>query len=322
LVTAQIEIDGCIDELLDIADTLARNDATGGSATSPSEPAMAMVGCTQTSVGFIPLTELGQNMYERFEGGLYPDGSNTRSPDHEAEGLALAEAIQPIDGEIVLLSVGMSNTRQEFNTFIDLAEADPAVNSELVIVNGAIPGRPAQAIDSADAPYWSLVDNKLAEAGVTPEEVQIIWLKQAHAFPRGSFPADAQLFQEELESIVNIISDRYPNTRMIYLSSRVYAGYARGVLNPEPYAYQSSFGVKWLVEEYIEGKLPDMPWLAWGPYLWGDGLTPRSDGLTWECDDFASDGTHPGSDGREKVATMLLEFFKTDSTARPWFLDN
>jgi len=112
-------------------------------------------------------------------------------------------AIQPIDGKIVLLSVGMSNTWQEFKVFIDLAQADPTVNPDLAIVNGAIPGQASQAIDSPDASYWSLLDNKLAEAGVTPEQVQIIWLKQAHAFPRGTFPAGPQQFQDELESIDN-----------------------------------------------------------------------------------------------------------------------
>jgi hypothetical protein len=49
-------------------------------------------------------------------------------------------------------------------------------------------------------------------------------------------------------------------------------------------------------------------------------LTARSDGLTYACTDFESDGTHPSQGARHKVAKMLVEFFKTDSTARPWFL--
>src|SRR5206468_1021451 len=63
------------------------------------------------------------------------------------------------------------------------------------------------------------------------------------------------------------------------------------------------------------------PWLAWGPYLWADGLTPRSDGLTWQCADLQSDGTHPSSSGASKVAQMLLSFFQTDPVASRWYED-
>jgi hypothetical protein len=63
------------------------------------------------------------------------------------------------------------------------------------------------------------------------------------------------------------------------------------------------------------------PWTAWGPYLWADGLVPRSDGLIWECDDFATDGTHPSDSGRLKVAERLLGFFRTDVVASRWFAD-
>src|SRR5205814_5733577 len=100
--------------------------------------------------------------------------------------------------------------------------------------------------------------------------------------------------------------------------SRIYAGYATGVsaLNPEPYAYESGFAVKWLIEGQINGadsvnydpaRGPvQAPWLSWAPYLWADGLTPRNDGLTWVCSSFQSDGTHPSATGRDIVADSLL----------------
>src|SRR5207253_6094655 len=91
-------------------------------------------------------------------------------------------------------------------------------------------------------------------------------------------------------------------------------------LHPEPAADDSGFSVKWLVEERINGSVAAHPWLGWGPYLWADGLVARSDGLQWLCSDFVDDGTHPSTSGRQKVANMLLAFFKTDSTATPWFL--
>jgi hypothetical protein len=59
------------------------------------------------------------------------------------------------------------------------------------------------------------------------------------------------------------------------------------------------------------------PLLLWGPYFWADGLTERkSDHLVWERKDLAGDGTHPSASGRQKVADMLLSFFKTDANAQ------
>ena len=61
------------------------------------------------------------------------------------------------------------------------------------------------------------------------------------------------------------------------------------------------------------------PWIIWGPYMWASDDTPRSDGLTWLPGDFSSDGTHPSAIGTQKVAALLLVFFKASDYSRPWF---
>src|SRR6476469_5178154 len=80
--------------------------------------------CTLTNVGLTPLPDLGWRMYKTNSvGGLYPNGANTRPAAHEAAGLQIAtEQVQPLDtngvpatnGNIVLISSGMSNTTQEW----------------------------------------------------------------------------------------------------------------------------------------------------------------------------------------------------------------
>ncbi|MBI3950350.1 MAG: hypothetical protein HY314_07845 [Acidobacteria bacterium] len=301
--------------------------------------------CTKTSVGLKPLTELGTDLYEGRAGGLYPSGQNTPPTEHEAAGLALANEVQPLDahgqpnpqnGRIVLLSIGMSNTTQEFSTFIRTASADRDRSPQLVIVDGAQGGMSAARIinpndGSSGTRFWTTVDQRLASAGVTAKQVQVAWVKQVDAAPTRAFPTHAEQLQSELAIIAQLLKSRFPNIKIAYCSSRTYAGYATTNLNPEPYAYESGFAVKWLIESQINGASElnydpargevKAPWLAWGPYLWADGLTPRrDDGLIWACDDFGSDGTHPSDKGRQKIANLLLNFFKTDPTAQPWFL--
>jgi len=114
--------------------------------------------------------------------------------------------------------------------------------------------------------------------------VQIVWLKDANARPTLPFPQDAEKLQSDFLNIVQIIKQKYPNTKLIYLSSRSDAGYATSQLSPEPFAYQSGFAVKWLIEQQLSAdpalnydpqKGPvEAPWLAWGPYLWTAASDP------------------------------------------------
>ncbi|MCX8038374.1 MAG: hypothetical protein N3D11_15200 [Candidatus Sumerlaeia bacterium] len=298
----------------------------------------------QTSTSLVPLDEMSaQARYKNEDGGLYGGGKNEPPAAHlEAARKEAAQIIprnadgQPApDGKIVLLSIGMSNTTQEFSRFKQLADADPAKSPHVVIVDGARGGQDAARWSEKAGPQnWDLADAKIKDAGATPLQVQAVWLKQARIAPAqyGDFPAHAQELKDHLVSILHIAKKRYPNLRIAYLSSRTYAGFATTQLNPEPYAYESAFAVRWLVQDQINGdpKLnynpargPVMaPLLLWGPYLWANGVQPRkSDGFFYVREDFAADGTHPSpTSGRDKVAGLLLKFFKSDPTARPWFV--
>lgn len=275
--------------------------------------------CGRTSVAATPLDDLRTGRYHGRQGGLYPGGRNAPSAAYRAKGLAAAKQVAPIGGRIVLLSIGMSNTSQEFESFRRLAAGTSDLNPRLTIVNGAQGGQDAERIYRPDAPYWGGVDGRLAAAGTTPAQVQVVWLKQAIAGERRAFPADAGVLRYRLRSIVAVLQSRFPNLRLVYLSSRTYAGYATTSLNPEPFAYDSGFAVKWAIQDRIEGKVSG-PWLAWGPYLWTNGTKGRRDGTVWECADAAADGTHPSPSGQQKVAALLLRFFRSEPTARGWFL--
>jgi hypothetical protein len=173
------------------------------------------------------------------------------------------------------------------------------------------------------------VDQRLKAAGASRAQVQVAWIKEANARPNQGFPTYARELQGQLAQIVRLMHDRFPNLKMVYLSSRTYGGYATTPLNPDPYAYESGFSVRWLIEQQLKGD-PALnydpargkvtaPWLSWGPYLWANGMKKRADGFYYEESDFSSDGTHPSSTGQMKVGRELLRFFKTDTTTRGWF---
>jgi lysophospholipase L1-like esterase len=273
---------------------------------------------SRESTGLIPLPDLAGQRYEGEEGGLYPGGKNTMPEEHRKEGLRLAKSIAPIDGKIVFLTIGMSNTTQETQAFLKLAAHDPEINPSLVLVDGAQGAQVARITADPKANFWNVVDQRLTEAGVTGKQVQVVWMKQANPQPNQGWPAATKMLETDLISTLHNLHDRFPSLKICYVSSRIYGGYASVPLNPEPYAYEGGFAVKWTIAAQIAGdaalKADRSPWLAWGPYLWADGVKGG-----WKREDLGPDGTHPSESGRMKVGQMLLDFLKTDPTAVPWF---
>ncbi len=329
------------------------------SGVSGSATVQVVSGSVTDTLLAVPLTAMDGITYMGFDGGLYP-GGNTVPQAHTTAGLAAAGAVEPLDvngvasadGKYVLLSIGMSNTTQEFCsasslspcnswTFVGQALLDAAVDdTNLEIVNGAYSNQAASAWESTTSENYDRVrDDHLVPRGLSEAQVQIAWVKQANPSPSVSLPdasADAFALQQSLGNIVRTLKVRYPNLKLVFLSPRIYAGYATSDLNPEPYAYESGFSDKWLIEAPIEqraicGVVVDLrggdldyntvaPWIGWGAYLWADGTTPNPDGLSWSPEDFESDGTHPAQSAEEKVGTALLEFLKTSQFTIGWFM--
>lgn len=216
---------------------------------------------------------------------------------------------------------------------------------------------------------------------LTEAQVQVIWMKNANPDPgldgigsmspttncaaevvnAPAFLTESCRYEWQMGEIVRAAKSRYPNLKLIFFTTRIYAGYATSALNPEPYAYEYGFSGQWLVNAQIAqvgGAGPDVvagdlcysstecgstvgAWVGWGPYLWANGTTKRSDGLNWcnaqagsPCNgeqDFEPDGTHPSSnnpstppyDGAYKFVSAspwgMMNFFLNSPYACPWF---
>lgn len=304
----------------------------------------------------IPLDDLGTRTYHGLQGGLYPGGANAVPADHDAVGIARRNAIRPLDvngnpsgaGRYVLMSVGAGNTSSAWcsrssappcasSSLTRRAASDPSVNHDvMVIVNGAIPGGESDLWSNpATANYNRIRDTRLAPLGLSEKQVQVIWMSlqdSAAAFPIPASPADAAPRLQRMGATIRALKRRYPNLQLLFIASRAYGGYFPG---GEPTAYESGFVVKWTIESQIaqgRGQFPNpdagdlsnssgvAPWVAWGPYFWSRGSTPRADGVAWIRSDFDSGGSSLSQSGESKLASLLLTFFKSSPYTRCWFL--
>jgi len=291
------------------------------------------------TTGLKPLIEMSaDDSYEGQDGGLYGKGRNTPTDEHLAAILKELAKIEPLDasgqpsteGTIGFVSISMSNATQEFSVFKRRADADKAKSPQVTIIDCAQGGQAMAEWAPADARPWSEAERRLKAAGVSPEQVQVAWVKLANKGPQGTLAEHGGKLKQDTIAVVQNAKKRFPNLHVIYLGSRIYGGYASGGLNPEPYAYESALVARWLIQDQMKGDKSlnydasrgevKAPILVWGPYFWGDGTTPRKDDkLVWKRDDFAGDGVHPSDTGREKVAQMMLKFFTTDDLAKGWF---
>lgn len=333
--------------------TLPVGAATGANCSVIS------VNTTGTSTPNIALNDLLTGTYltcgnplAPCEGGLYPNGSDTDDPTHHANGVTIAQNIIPLDtsgnpdptnGVIGLVSLGQSTTEDSFNTLLYEGGADPAKNSKVVLVNGALGNETAQELVAHDSAYLaSILTYLIPFAGITPAQVEVAWVNAQDSLTQ-SFPTDAQTLQGELESLAQLLqtSQVFPNLKIIYFGSLNYTGYSYEVdsVNPEPQGYESAFADKWTIQDQIDGTCSisgqtgaclnytstlgtvKAPWIEWGPYYWANGLLARQDGTFWSCQDMGPDGLHPTyPGGHNKINSALLNLLKTDPTATPWFL--
>jgi hypothetical protein len=292
------------------------------------------------AINLVPLNDLGPSEYAYgYLGGLYEDGSNSTPSDHLAAGLRRAALVTPRDGKIVFLSVGFGETQRIFDAFTAVTRTDPRVDRQVVFVNGAREGADSeQWIAPMSASNFNRIrDMLLTPAGLSEKQVQVAWVQMVTNSPARALPpqdADAYRLKGAIAETLRELKTRYPNLQIAYLSSRVYGGYAATSWNPEPFAYETALSNRWVILGQITtmrtGSLWDTrignvnyetgkaPWLAWGPYFWADGTLPRSDGLTWQRDDFETDGERVSAKGADKAARLLFDFLMHEPTAS-WF---
>lgn len=275
------------------------------------------------------LTQLNPPLYDPtgFTGGLYPGGANVPPAGRLNTALSIARTIQPLDthgnpsadGSILLLSIGMSNTSQEFMEFIREAQNDARMNPAIKLINGARSGQETSRWVDDSYNNWTRVENDVTELGYDPRQVQVAWVKLANKEPLPQFPAEPERLRTGLESVARNLKQYFPNIKIAYFSPRARSYlYFDSTTPGELAAFETGFAIKWMIERQMngvqeltfEGSQANVPFLTWGPYFWRDAWPPQY---------LEDDCIHPSSQGEKNIAEILMDFFLTDPTAVEWF---
>lgn len=301
--------------------------------------------CSNDHLGRTPLIDLTDGYFNGIRGGLYPEGSNIRPAEHLTECIEHVQAITPMDiygnpnpnGKVVMLGIGASNPMTEFQQFIDFSNDYEPVNDNLKIINACVGGQGIQKMFDITDNYWSGVVNGLEDQGLSAEQVQVVWIEQDNTRAYDTiFPSAPNALVNDYQLLLHVIQELFPNVQICYITARAYSGYADPV-DPEvsggllyPRDYFNGWAIKFLIEKVInhafgfesEGPSAQIPLVTWGTYHWTDGSTPREDGLYLDCDlDVGPDGLHLSGVGEYKMGSLLFDYFKTDTTAKYWYLD-
>lgn len=247
----------------------------------------------------IALPNLGTDTYLGFEGGLYPNGSNSIPAAYMSEVQAAYDALSA-DSSINFLCIGMSNLEQTCDHMIE--NIDGRMNPNVTVGNGGRPGRAMQAWDSGVNSLYT----DLRRADMDANQVDVVIFFNACGFPETAYCGDWFSMQNSFESVYNSINQAYPQVKLIYFTSREYAPPEANNLNPNPYAFQDGFSVKWAIESRINGQLSGVP-VVWGPYQYDE---------SWPFSYFrVPDYVHLSSEGLSFVGELWYEWF----LGEPWF---
>lgn len=189
--------------------------------------------CKDPANGMIPIYDLGVSPYRGYTGGLYPLGSNRIPASHFAAGMHQGSQLQPLNGDgepaadglVGCMSLGYSTaamTTQYVRFIHQIKQEWP----ELLIANAAQAGKDLNAMTAADHAYWQQSISMILEQGLTPEQVQIIWLSTSDATVYDlPFPEQPRVQLDKYQTCLKLIREYFPNVRIVFVSDRAYGGY-------------------------------------------------------------------------------------------------
>ena len=291
---------------------------------------------TSTS-GLLALVDFEKSQLYNGESGRLYRGSDIPPQLHYLVGDNRAQNLAALSG-FGMIALGYSICDQIFQAFSTLAAADNTVNSGITYLNGAQWGLSIEEMLSGVKynDYWdNHVSGILTTAGIASGDVRVAWIHTSHIQPAAyhvtQFPQHSDTFANELQLLIlDEIKIRFPNIQICLFNSPIYSGYALNSVLEEPFSYETSFGIKRLIQKQVDLNsdliyFDDNPWLDWGIYMWANGTDTWSRypafGLAWEQSDFGVDGVHLSAAGQLKAGNAMISWFKAHPIHKVWFLE-
>lgn len=298
--------------------------------------------CSIARPDFIPLTDMEGLTFRGFSGGLYGNGSNIPPTDHA---MAVESAVQSLrrlnangtpdnNGKIVMIGVGASNPRTEFDEFIRNYASYSDKNSSLVLINTCIGGQGIQKMNVQTDNYWKQAQKIIEDSNYTKQQVQIAWIETENTQQADTvFPRAPLSLAKEYQQLLATLRKEFPQLKLCYLSARGYAGWVsnnqtvgKGLLFPRD--YYNGWAIRFLLDSIMTnkgdyayaGKDAVIPLATWGSYLWSNGEQKRKDGFSLDCEtDIGPDGLHLTAAGERKMGYLLFDSFMANTSAKSWF---
>lgn len=215
----------------------------------------------------LPLNVLREGTYRGSVGGLYAEGRNEPWGAHADALQRMTDRVQPLDaagnahpeGKIVVAGIGASVCRQLLAELEKQVVTRPGRNPAVEVVNCACGGQDVNKIADPSERYWKQAEKTLAERGVTPAQVQVIWYQSDDLRDqRDEFPGRPQRLRDQFGEQLRLLKKHSPNVRVCYFSGRHTTAFAPEADAKEKYgeprSYYNGWAVKWLIEEQSDGR--------------------------------------------------------------------
>lgn len=276
----------------------------------------------------IPLNDPEIFFFNGLSSGLYPWGNALIENDYKTNYINISKTITPLDkkgnpsfkGKIVMLGIGGSHAYIVYNGIKNAWLSDAGFGKNLVFANAGTGGKDLPDILDPGASYWQRIVKVLDSNRVKSSQVQVIFIIEDDFVNRDTTIQRAYAIKDQYITLLTTIRSKYPNCKMILVADRGYAGYSTLSKYDEPKGYLNGWAVKFVVEDFINGTIPQMPFINWFEYYWANGEEPRWDGLTYLSSDFvAPEFAHITTQKANELGIVTHAKLKADAGVVNWY---